>query len=117
MDEKLLTPEEPMPAGTPPAEAPVPPQHEMYVRLKRDAEPELPHAMPAMPLPVTPVELKKPSPLPERAPGIPSQKQQQWGVVISIVIIVLMIIIGAFYAWGERIAENQAYPSPAAGGQ
>jgi len=40
-------------------------------------------------------------------PPMPSQKQQQWGVVISIVIIVLMIIIGAFYAWGERVAQNQ----------
>lgn len=43
-------------------------------------------------------------------PGVPSAKQQQWGVVISIVIIVLMIIIGAFYAWGERIAENRGFP-------
>ncbi|MFA6519312.1 MAG: hypothetical protein WCT41_00595 [Candidatus Paceibacterota bacterium] len=40
-------------------------------------------------------------------PGVPSAKQQQWGVVISIVIIMLMIIIGAFYAWGQRIAENR----------
>lgn len=39
--------------------------------------------------------------------GVPSPKQQQWGVLISIVIIVLMIIIGAFYAWGQRIAQNQ----------
>lgn len=38
----------------------------------------------------------------------PSNKQQSWGVVISIVIIVLMIIIGAFYAWGKRIAEEKA---------
>jgi hypothetical protein len=42
--------------------------------------------------------------------GMPSRAQQQWGVVVSIVIIVLMVIIGAFYAWGERIAENQ-YPA------
>ena len=45
------------------------------------------------------------SPLP---PGTPSQKQQQWGVVISIIIIVLMIVIGAFYAWGQRIAQQNA---------
>lgn len=37
--------------------------------------------------------------------GVPSQKQQSWGVLISIVVIVLMIIIGAFYSWGKRIAE------------
>lgn len=42
-------------------------------------------------------------------PGMPSPAQQQWGVVISIVIIVLMVIVGAFYAWGERIAENQIF--------
>lgn len=41
--------------------------------------------------------------------GVPSPKQQQWGVVISIVVIVLMIIVGAFYSWGQRIAQNQ-YP-------
>lgn len=39
-------------------------------------------------------------------PGVPSPKAQQWGVVISIVIIVFMIIIGAFYSWGKRIAEE-----------
>lgn len=42
------------------------------------------------------------------SPGIPSPKAQQWGVVISIVIIVLMIVIGAFYSWGKRIAEEKA---------
>jgi len=41
-------------------------------------------------------------------PGVPSSKAQQWGVVVSIVIIVLMIIVGAFYAWGQRIAEQDA---------
>lgn len=40
-------------------------------------------------------------------PGTPSPKQQQWGVFISIVVIVLMIITGAFYAWGQRIAQNE----------
>jgi len=40
--------------------------------------------------------------------GLPSSKAQSWGVVISIVIIVLMIVIGAFYSWGKRIAEQNA---------
>ena len=44
-------------------------------------------------------------------PGMPSTKQQSWGVVISIIIIVLMIVIGAFYAWGERISQNQNLPA------
>ncbi len=39
---------------------------------------------------------------------MPSPKAQSWGAVISIIIIVLMVIIGAFYAWGERISENTA---------
>jgi len=40
-------------------------------------------------------------------PSPPSQKQQSWGAVISIVVIVLMVIIGAFYSWGKRLAEQQ----------
>lgn len=45
--------------------------------------------------------------------GVPSPKQQSWGAVISIIIIVLMIIIGAFYAWGKRIAQERALLAPA----
>ena len=37
--------------------------------------------------------------------GTPSPKAQSWGALISIIIIVLMIIIGAFYSWGKRISE------------
>ena len=47
-------------------------------------------------------------------PGTPSQKAQSWGTVISIVIIVLMIIVGAFYSWGKRVAEERALTAPAA---
>lgn len=46
-------------------------------------------------------------------PGVPSQKQQSWGVVISIVVIVLMIVVGAFYAWGKRITQNNQYGTAA----
>ena len=46
--------------------------------------------------------------------GVPSPKAQSWGAVISIVVIVLMVVVGAFYAWGKRIAEQKAlYPAPA----
>ncbi|HUY05318.1 MAG TPA: hypothetical protein VMV62_01200 [Candidatus Paceibacterota bacterium] len=48
----------------------------------------------------------------ESLPGVPSPKQQQWGVLVSIIIIVMMIIVGAFYAWGKRIAQEQQYPAP-----
>ncbi len=44
--------------------------------------------------------------------GIPSPKAQSWGAVLSIVIIILMIVVGAFYAWGQRIAEQQLYQTP-----
>lgn len=47
-------------------------------------------------------------------PGVPSPKQQSWGVVISIVVIVLMIVVGAFYAWGKRIAQENQLIAPAA---
>ncbi len=39
-------------------------------------------------------------------PGTPSPQAQSWGAFISIIVIVLMIIIGAFYAWGKRIADT-----------
>jgi L-asparagine transporter-like permease len=46
------------------------------------------------------------------SPLMPTPKQQSWGALISIVVIVGMIIIGAFYAWGERIAEERALTVP-----
>ncbi|MBI4088885.1 hypothetical protein HY415_02210 [Candidatus Kaiserbacteria bacterium] len=45
-------------------------------------------------------------------PGVPSAKAQSWGTVVSIIVIVLMIVIGAFYAWGQRIAQNQIFTAP-----
>ena len=49
-----------------------------------------------------------------RLPAPPTVEQQNWGAVLSIVIIVLMITIGAFYAWGKRLASQQAYSSESA---
>lgn len=51
--------------------------------------------------PLTPEEVLKP------LPGVPSAKAQSWGVVISIVVIVGMVTVGAFYAWGQRVSQNQ----------
>lgn len=45
------------------------------------------------------------------APGVPSSKRQSWGAVLSIIVIMLMIIIGAFYTWGKRIAEQNQIPA------
>jgi hypothetical protein len=44
--------------------------------------------------------------------GVPSPQAQSWGAVVSIIIIMLMVIIGAFYAWGERIAQDRALGTP-----
>jgi hypothetical protein len=38
----------------------------------------------------------------------PTPQQQSWGTVISIVIILLMVVVGAFYTWGKKIAEERA---------
>jgi len=35
-------------------------------------------------------------------------KNASWGAIISIVIILAMVIIGAFYAWGQRISEEHS---------
>lgn len=44
--------------------------------------------------------------------GVPSPKAQSWGAIISIIIIVLMIIIGAFYSWGKRVAQENILGAP-----
>ena len=46
--------------------------------------------------------------------GIPSRKSQSWGAVVSIIVIMLMVIIGAFYAWGQRISQDTLSQTPAA---
>ncbi len=47
---------------------------------------------------------------PTPAPAIPPRTpaQQSWGAIIAMIIIVLMIVVGAFYAWGKRVAEERA---------
>ncbi len=36
------------------------------------------------------------------------RRNASWGAIISIVIILLMVVVGAFYAWGQRLAELRA---------
>ena len=66
----------------------------------------IPPAYPEAPVPALKI------PPPGSLSGMPSPMAQSWGTVISIVIIVLMIIIGAFYAWGKRIAQEDALITP-----
>jgi hypothetical protein len=35
-------------------------------------------------------------------------EQQSWGTIVSIIIIVAMIVVGALYAWGKRIAQQNS---------
>jgi hypothetical protein len=37
-----------------------------------------------------------------------SPEEQSLGTIVSLVVIVLMIVVGALYAWGDRIAEREA---------
>ena len=46
-------------------------------------------------------------------PAPPSPTAQSWGVVISITIIVLMIIIGAYYSWNHRALTGLPVVAPA----
>ncbi len=39
-------------------------------------------------------------------------KNASWGAIISIIIILAMVVVGAFYAWGQRIAEERAMQLP-----
>lgn len=51
-----------------------------------------------------------------KLPQPPTLEQQNWGALISIVVIVSMVVIGAFYAWGKRIAEEPGYRAQVEGG-
>jgi len=37
----------------------------------------------------------------------PERKRASYGALISIVLILLIVIVGAFYAWGQRIASER----------
>ncbi|MBA3789450.1 hypothetical protein H0X32_03630 [Patescibacteria group bacterium] len=54
------------------------------------------------------------TPTPEKtSPNPPSpHKNASWGAILSIVVILAMIVIGAFYAWGKRIAEEHPLQQP-----
>ncbi len=41
----------------------------------------------------------------EPLPSMPNARRQAWSATIAIVVIVLMIIVGARYAWDKRTAK------------
>jgi hypothetical protein len=44
--------------------------------------------------------------------AIPTPKNASWGAIISIIVILAMIVIGAFYAWGKRVDEERVTTQP-----
>lgn len=38
---------------------------------------------------------------------MPPPKNASYGALISIVLILFIIVVGAFYVWGERISQRQ----------
>ena len=36
------------------------------------------------------------------------RRNASWGAIISITIILVMVIVGAFYSWGQRISQEKA---------
>lgn len=98
---RSATTEDALPVGEPTVAAPAPSPLQQSSVVTVEPEP--------VPMPV-PVKNDAPAAF-GNEPMVqhPSPKQQSWGAVISILIIVMMIIVGAFYAWGERIADRQQY--------
>ncbi|MDB5237598.1 MAG: hypothetical protein JWL88_700 [Parcubacteria group bacterium] len=39
--------------------------------------------------------------------ALAKERSASWGAIIIIVLILAMVIVGAFYAWGKRIAQTQ----------
>jgi hypothetical protein len=38
-------------------------------------------------------------------------RNASWGAIITIVVILVMIVVGAFYTWGQRVAEEHHLPA------
>ncbi len=63
-------------------------------------EPETTTPVTSTPVAPTPV-------VPPVSASLSKQKQASWGAIIIIVLILAMVVIGALYAWGQRVAETQ----------
>jgi hypothetical protein len=52
-----------------------------------------------------------------RIPELPSKKQQSWGAMLSIIIIMVMVVLGAYYAFEKRVGTyTNQMPSVELGG-
>ncbi len=43
-----------------------------------------------------------------RLPELPSKRQQSWGALLSIIIILVMVVLGAYYAFEKRVSVYSA---------
>ncbi len=41
------------------------------------------------------------------APHVSTTAQQSWGAIIATVLILAMIVVGAFYAWNKSMAKRR----------
>lgn len=49
-----------------------------------------------------------PIPMIESTPSEPHENQGSAGSVIAILLIVSLLVVGAFYVWGQRVSEQRA---------
>ncbi len=47
---------------------------------------------------------------PTNTSRVSTEKEQSWGAIIAIFVILAMVILGAFYAWNKRVAREQILP-------
>lgn len=69
-----------------------------------DTTPTPPVTNTPAPVSATPTPTKPPALDPAT---LAKQKQASYGAIFIIVLILVMIVVGAFYAWGKRIALDQ----------
>lgn len=46
------------------------------------------------------------------APEVRSPEQNSWGALIAIVVIMAIVVVGAFYAWGKKVAQVHQITAP-----
>lgn len=51
---------------------------------------------------------------PENTPRVSTEKEQSWGALIAIFVVLAMVVLGAFYAWNKRVSREQTIPLRAA---
>lgn len=44
------------------------------------------------------------------APAVSPKEKSSVGALVTLIIVVAVIVIGAFYVWGERVAEDRGTP-------